>query len=346
MTPTATTFPPKAEKILARAAAAGVSDVHLATGQDRAWIRHGPHFGPDTSGVRSSRHLVEQCARANGGADTSKIHLLAGSRWRVTSIRANNGWTVAFRIIPNPPVDFDELGLPQTLRDLASCEDGLIIAAGATASGKTTTLAALVDIIVKTRPVHLLTIADPLEHPHPSTAAQVTQYDLGSGLIFEQIWETARRLNPDVVLFEEMRRTGDVDMCLKLASSGLLVLTTIPAGRCRGVCERIAAAVGDHGRSLFAETLRAVIAQKLIPAAQDPHRRHVAAETMMINDTYRALIGPGGSLTSIDAQLANEQHSMDWALARLVNEAKITHDAGLAAARVRDDFLANVNTTR
>ena len=295
-----------------------------------------------------ARHAISWSngARANGGADTSKTHLLADSRWRVTSIRSNNGWTVAFRIIPNPPANFDELGLPPVLRDLASCEDGLVIAVGATASGKTTTLAALVDIIVKTRPVHLLTIADPLEHPYPSTAAQVTQYDLGDGLTFEQVWETARRLKPDVVLFEEMRHTGDIDMCLKLASSGLLVLTTMHASRCRVVCERIATASGDHGRSLLAETLRAVIAQKLVPAARDPHRRHLAAETMMLNDTYRALIEPGGSLQSIDAQLANEQHSMDWALARLVSEAKITHYAGLAAARVRDNFLANAYTTR
>ena len=300
---------------------------------------------PTPQGVRSSRRLVEQCARANGGADTSKIHLLAGNRWRVTSFRSQDGWWVAFRIIPNPPIPFDELGLPSALNDLVSCEDGLIIAAGAGASGKTTTLAALVDLIAKTRPVHLLTIADPAEHPHPS-AAQVTQYDLGDGLTLEQAWETARHLKPDVVLFEEVRHTGDIDMCMKLVSSGLLVLTTMHSSRCRVVCERIAAASGDHGRSLLAETLRAVIAQKLVPAAQDPHRRHLAAETLVMNDTYRALIEPGGSLASIDTQLANEQHSMDWALARLVNETKISHDAGLAAARVRDNFLANVHTTR
>ena len=193
--------------------------------------------------------------------------------------------------------------------------------------------------------MHLLIIADPAEHPRPSVA-QVTQYDLGDGLTLEQAWKTARRLKPDVVLFEEMRHTSDIDTCLKLASSGLLVLTSMHASRCRVVCERIAAASGDHGRSLLAETLRAVIAQKLVPAAQDPHRRHLAAETMVMNDTYRALIEPGGSLASIDTQLANEQHSMDWALARLVNEAKITHDAGLAAARVRDNFKVNVYTTR
>ena len=205
---------------------------------------------------------------------------------------SDNDWTVR---VPDHPE-------PQTLRNLASCEDGLIIAAGATASGKTTTLAALVDIIAKTRPVHLLTIADPLEHPHPPTAAKVTQYDLGDGLTFEEAWETARRLKPDVVLFEEMRHIGDIDICLKLASSGLLVLTSMHSSRCRIVCERIASASGDHGRSLLAETLRAVIAQKLIPSARDRHRRHVAAETMMMNDTYRTLIEPGGSLTSIDTQ--------------------------------------------
>ena len=108
----------------------------------------------------------------------------------------------------------------------------------------------------------------------------------------------------------------------------------------------IAAASGDRCRTLLAETLRAVIAHKLIPAARDPHRRHLAAETMAMNDTYRALISPEGNLTSIDIQLANEQHSMDWALARLVNEAKITHDAGLATARVRDNFLDNTDKTR
>ena len=139
MSPTAATFPPKAEQILARAAAAGASDVHLATDRDRIWVRHGVRFEPDTSGVRWSRRLVEQCAQANGGAGTSKIHLLAGSRWRVTSFRSQDGWGVAFRIIPNQPVDFDELGMPSALNDLASCEDGLIVAAGAAASGKTTT---------------------------------------------------------------------------------------------------------------------------------------------------------------------------------------------------------------
>ena len=129
MAPTVATFPPKAEEILARAASVGASDVHLATGHDQAWIRRGAHFGPDPSQPRLSRHVVEQCARANGGAETSKTHLLAGNRWRVTSYRSDNGWTVAFRIIPTSPVDFDEMGLPQILRDLTDCEDGLIIAA-------------------------------------------------------------------------------------------------------------------------------------------------------------------------------------------------------------------------
>ena len=336
-------FPPVVEEILARAASAGASDVHLASDQERAWIRQGGLFAPEPDDPRTPGHVVEQCALWNGGSEASRTHLLVGSRWRVTSYHSEDGWRVTFRIIPESPADFDLLGLPPFVRGLASYQDGLIITAGATGSGKTTTLASLIDIIVRSRPVHLLTIEDPVEYHYSSITALVTHRELGGNLSPEDAWATAMRADPDVVLYGEMRRPSDIDMCMELASSGHLVFTSIHARDCGTVCERIASATGDSGRSMLAQVLRAVITQKLIPSAQDPRRRYVAAEIMMVDHTYRALIRPSGRLTSIETQLANEQRSMDWALAKLVDEGKVTYDDAMAASLVPQNFLNNAN---
>ena len=339
-------FPKMLEPILARAATDGASDVHLASDQERAWVRQGGHFAPEPSGTLLPLHTVEQCAKWNGGPEASKTHTIAESRWRVTSYKSEDGWRVAFRIIPESPADFDLLGLPKFVRGLASYRDGLVITAGSTGSGKTTTLASLIDIIVRSRPVHLLTIEDPVEYHYSSITAMVTHRQLGPDLNPADAWATAMRSDPDVVLFGEMRRPSDIEMCMELASSGHLVFTTIHARDCGTVCERVASVAGDPGRSLLAQVLRAVITQKLIPSVQNPRRRHIAAEIMMVDHGYRALIRPGGRLTGIETHLANDQRSMDWALARLVAEGLISHEEGLAAALVPENYLANTAARR
>ena len=340
-------FPEELNRVLGRAANDGASDVHLASGQP-PWIRQGGSFEPWPDARPLSPEIVQRCAEWAGGTETlaaSSTYTIDGIRWRVTSYICDEGWRVAFRIIPESPADFSTLGLPDYVRGLSSYKDGLVITAGATGSGKTTTLASLIDIIVRSRPVHLLTIEDPVEYHYQTIAALVTHRQLGPTLSREEAWATAMRSDPDVVLFGEMRRQEDIPMCMELASSGHLVFTTIHARDSGTVCERIAAATGDGGRSVLAQVLRAIITQKLVPDAVDPKRRHVAAEILMMDNRFRNLIRPGGRLTGIESALADQHRSLDSALARLVRENKITRAEGESSALVPDHFAAELQQT-
>ena len=330
--PAITGLPSAIERVLASAAQRGASDIHLAPNQP-PWVRHGGEFKPEAGEAPLSAEVVAACGQWAGGTDVSITRVAAQCRWRVTAYTTADGWRVSFRVIPSRPPAFEQLGLPDEVRALAALEDGLIITAGATGSGKTTTLAALIALIVRSRPIHLLTIEEPLEYQYESAVALVTHRELGmDGLKPETALATAMRSDPDIVLFGEMRRPEDFHLCMELASSGHLVLTTLHARDSGTVCERITAATGVGGRSVLAQVLRAIIVQKLVPAAQDPRIRYVAAEVLMMDPSMRSIIRPGGQLTRIESTLTNQRRTLDVALANLVREGKITKAVGEAAA--------------
>ena len=307
---------------LAKAAEDGGSDVHITGGQT-PWMRRGGSFKPQEQG----REVTEQEALAffdwAGGTDHSSSRNINGVRWRVTSYLSEQGPQIACRRIPDTPPALAALGLPKEIQGLASLHHGLVLAAGPTGSGKTTTLAAIISLIVKTRAVHLLTIEDPVEYHFPTSVGRVTHRELGPGLDNATAFATAMRSDPDIILLGEIRSPADIGFCLDLASSGHLVFSTIHASDAGTVCERFSSAAGDSGRSALAQVLQAIIVQRLLPSAADEHVRFPAFELLLMDDTFRQIVRPGGTLSKIRQHLVNQHRSLDHSLLELVTSGTI-----------------------
>ena len=329
--------PPTLPQIVAEALAAAdseeSSDVHIVAGEP-PWVRAGGRFArfPETRAVAPAEAAM--CYAWAGGDNRSVARVVAGARWRVTSYSAFGHPHVAFRRIPQVPPLLKQLGLPTQVQSLAGLHDGLILAAGPTGSGKTTTLAALISLIVRTRAAHLLTIEDPIEYLYTSERALVTQREIGDALDLDTAMAIAMRSDPDIILLGEIRSDADVRFCLDLAASGHLVFSTIHGTDAGTVCERFEMSAGDSGRSILSQTLRAILVQRLLPDAKDESKRHAAVEMLLMsNPNYRQMIRPGGHLTRIEGELINEHRSMDGALSRLVREGKISREVAESAAQ-------------
>lgn len=306
------------------------SDVHVACGAV-PWIRQGGRFAPDESLGFVAADEVRVCAEGLGGEDSSVAVEAAGSRWRATVYGALDGTRLAFRRVASDPPVLGMLGLPESVRGLAGLRDGLIIAAGATGSGKSSTLAALIDLINETRACHIMTLEDPIEYVHRPKRAMISQRQVPSDATAQALL-TAMRADPDVVLVGECRSRAQFETAMEMAATGHLVLTTLHARDCVSTCERIAAATGVQGEQMLSQTLRAVIAQRLIPDIEDERKRHCAAEIMIMDNFYANKIKPGGNTSEIRQQLSNESCSLDIVLAEMVREQKISHAAALREA--------------
>ena len=322
---------PYIEQALVSVASRGASDLHVVAGLP-LWVRHGAQLQPDPGTREITKAEIESLAEWAGGKDVSISREAAGCRWRVSAYTAVDGWRVQFRIIPAKPPNFKQLGLPDSVRALSGLHHGLVITAGSTGSGKTTTLAALISSIILSRQIHLLTVEEPIEYLYDSAIAIVTQRELGADLDAQSALEMAMRSDIDVILFGEIRRPSDAHLCLELAASGHLVFTSIHARDAGTVCERIDAMTGKTGRSVLAQVLRAIITQQLLPSTTDPTVRHLAAEVLLMNHAFRQMMRPDGQLTRIESALLNERQGMDVVIADLIREDKITRATGMAAA--------------
>lgn len=311
---------------LARADSLKASDVHIAA-DTPPWIRHGGTFAPMPGAEPVPAGEVARVMDSwGGGPDTSEMVVLGGRRWRITCFEADDGLRVVFRRILSNPPPLESLTLPAEAKALVGLSDGLVVTAGSTGSGKSTTLASLINEINMKRDVHILTIEDPIEYQYPPGKSMVSQRHVPIEKQ-ELALSTALRSDPDIVLLGECRTIPHFEMCLTLAATGHLVLTSIHARDASSTCERIAAATGDPGRSVLAQTLRAVISQRLIMDVRDRRRRHLAAEVMINKPAYQHAIRPGGDISNIQRMLRDEAKGMDRVLAEMHMANKISREA-------------------
>ena len=290
-------------------------------------MRHGGTFAPIPGAEPVPGDEIEKVMnRWGGGPDTSEMVVLGGRRWRITCFEADDGLRVVFRRILSNPPPLESLTLPPEAKALVGLNDGLIVTAGSTGSGKSTTLASLINEINMKRDVHILTIEDPIEYQYPPGKSMVSQRHVPIERQ-EIALSTALRSDPDIVLLGECRTIPHFEMCLTLAATGHLVLTSIHARDASSTCERIAAATGDPGRSVLAQTLRAVISQRLIMDIRDRRRRHLAAEVMINKPAYQMAIRPGGDISNIQRMLRDEAKGMDRVLAEMHMANKISRES-------------------
>jgi len=216
------------------------------------------------------------------------------TRFRVNAFHQLNGRAVAFRVIPNEIRNFDELNLPDILAKLALKRNGLILVTGPTGSGKSTTLATMIDVINDHRHCHIISVEDPIEYVHSSKNSLLNQRELGHDTwSFKAALRSALREDPDVILVGEMRDLDTVSLALTAAETGHLVLATLHTSSATKSIDRIIDMFPkeQHGqiRSMLSESLQAVVAQTLLPM-KDGTGRVPALEIMIANTAVRNLI--------------------------------------------------------
>ncbi len=216
------------------------------------------------------------------------------TRFRVNAFHQLNGLGVAFRVIPNVIRSFDDLHLPEVLARLAMKDRGLVLVTGPTGSGKSTTLATMIDYINDHKHCHIISIEDPIEYVHASKNSLVNQREVGHDTwSFDIALRSALREDPDVILVGEMRDLETVSLALRAAETGHLVLATLHTSSATKSIDRMIDMFPKEQqaqiRSMLAESLQAVVAQTLLPM-KDGSDRIPALEIMIANSAVKNLI--------------------------------------------------------
>ncbi|MHB1853601.1 MAG: type IV pilus twitching motility protein PilT [Acidimicrobiales bacterium] len=261
-------------------------------------------------------------------------------RFRVNAYLQRGSVALVLRRVRSVIPTLDHLGMPEVVRDLADNPRGLVLVTGPTGSGKTTTLAAVVDRINRTRECNIVTIEDPVEYLHQDDLASVSQREVGTDTDgFAPALRAAMRQDPDVILVGEMRDLETVEAALTAAETGHLVLSTLHTIDSSETVNRIVDVFPPHqqrqARSTLAGTLRGVVSQRLIPKASGPGRVP-AVEVMVVNGRVQASILEPQRATEL-AELVSEgdyygMRSFDQSLYDLFEAGTITLDAALGNA--------------
>ena len=343
--------------LLTRAVKSGASDVHLKLGQPPV-LRHDGDLeqmeGAPALSEGDLEHVLDEVTQISpkrrdlfddsGDLDIAFSHPSL-PRFRVNGFRQRGATSFAFRIIPSEIPNFVKLGLPAGVTRLAEERRGLVLVTGATGSGKTTTLASMLDHINRTRRQHIVTIEDPIEILHPDRGCIVNQREVGLDTAsFEQALRRVLRQDPDVILIGELRDTETAHTALQAAESGHLVfstLHTIDAAETIGrLIEFFPAGKQQQIRSVLAGTLRGVISQRLLPRAAGG--RVASVEVMVTNSRIQDLIRENRPDEITDAIAAGEFFQMQTfaqSLIELVLAGEVDRDVAANASTNRHDFL-------
>ncbi|HSO21803.1 MAG TPA: type IV pilus twitching motility protein PilT [Chondromyces sp.] len=269
--------------------------------------------------------------------DTDFSYELADvGRFRVNLFRQRRGAGAVFRIIPTKIMTLEQLGLPPQLRKLANVRRGMVIVTGPTGSGKSTTLAAIIDLLNEQHTYHILTIEDPIEFVHPNKKCLIHQREVGThAASFAEALRAAGREDPDVILVGELRDLDTISMALSAAERGTIVFATLHTNNAIKTVDRIIsvfpAGEQEGARNVLAESLHAVVAQQLLPKIGGG--RAAAVEIVFANAAISNLIRRGkiGQITSIVQGGAKQgMVDMDTAIREL-------YEQGLVSARAAYD---------
>jgi twitching motility protein PilT len=268
------------------------------------------------------------------------------ARFRVNVFFQREALGAAFRLIPHDIKSLEELGLPSSLHSLTEKPRGLVLVTGPTGSGKSTTLAAIVDEINRTRPDHILTIEDPIEFVHKHKRCVVNQREIGPDAVsFGEALRAALRQDPDVILLGEMRDLETISTALTAAETGHLVFGTLHTQSASSTVDRIIdvfpAAQQEQVRIQIAGSLQGVVTQALLPTA-DGQGRVAALEVLYPDDAVRNLIRQGKveQIYSImQTGTSKGMQTMEQALSELVLRRIITADVAMSRSSRPDQLL-------
>ncbi len=272
------------------------------------------------------------------------------ARFRVNVFNQNRGPAAVFRAIPDRVLTLEELGAPAVFRSISNKPKGLVLATGPTGSGKSTTLAAMLDHINETRNCHILSIEDPIEFVHTSKKSLINQRELGEHtLSFANSLRSALREDPDVILVGEMRDIETISLALTAAETGHLVLATLHTSSAAKTIDRIIdvfpAGEKEMVRSMLAESLEAVVAQTLMKRPQGG--RTAAWEIMLGTPAIRNLIRENKipqMFSVLQTSQAQGMQTMDQCLLDMVRRRVIPLDTAREKALDKSKFQSGRST--
>ena len=288
---------------------------------------------------RRSREAFEQSLETDFAFEAGGI-----GRFRVNAFHHNRGVGAAFRVIPSKIPTMDELGLAPVFREIAMAPRGLVLITGPTGSGKSTTLAAMIDCINDSRSEHVLSIEDPIEFVHASRSCLVTQREvLRDTRDFNAALRAALREDPDVILVGEMRDRETIGLALTAAETGHLVFGTLHTASAAKTVDRIVDAfpAGEKNmvRSTLSESLHAVVSQTLLKA--NAGGRVAAHEVMLATPAIRNLIREDKTAQMVSVMqtgAAAGMQTLDQCLRGLVQQGVVSRETARAKARIPEDI--------
>ena len=327
------------DKLLAYTLDSGASDLHLSSGSTPMVRIHGDMKKLDLPSLTESQiqsiknHVLNENQKKvfdkNLEIDFS-TELKGQGRFRVNIFQQLKGTAAVFRTIPSTILSTEELGIPPLMNQLAEREKGLILMTGPTGSGKSTTLAAMIDHLNDSFSKHIITIEDPVEYFHNSKNCLINQRELGQSThSFANALRSALREDPDVILVGEMRDLETIQLALTAAETGHLVLSTLHTSSAVKTIDRIIDVFPSDNksqiRSMLSESLIAVVAQKLLKV-KGGGGRVPASEIMIANTAVKNLIREDKiyQIPSLIQSGSKEgMQSLDMDLQRLLQQGKV-----------------------
>ncbi len=351
------------DEILYNARNRGCSDVHLTVGmppvvRDNGVLKCLPEY-PELS----EKNILSICDRMT--SDKQKSQVLkqidtdftfvseSGHRHRVNIYRQRGNTAVAIRILHADIPTLSDLKLPPVLSDFSAKPRGLVLVTGPTGSGKSTTLAAMIDQINTTKSSHIITIEDPIEYMHTNKKCMINQREVGLDVPdFASALRSALREDPDVILVGEMRDLETVNAAVTAAETGHLVLSTLHTSGAASTIDRIIDVFPGHQqkqiRTQLASVLVGICTQTLIPRA-DGNGRIACLEILSVTDAVSSMIREDKVhliSSAIQTGKAQGMQSLDQELARMVRENVISLQSGIERCSSPAEFNRFLNNAR
>ncbi|UJR83398.1 PilT/PilU family type 4a pilus ATPase [Sandaracinus amylolyticus] len=346
------------DRLLVAAARQDADDVLLHAGRPPHAKRHGAVFPLARAEITGDELAVmliplltpRQTEQFDRGEDVDFSYEVKGFdlRFRVNLFRQSSGLAAVLRRIAGTVPELDTLGLPAIVKSFADFPHGLVLVGGPTGSGKSTTLAALIDAINRSEPRHIVTIEDPIEVQHPSRSSVVNQREVGAHTAsFADALRSILRQDPDVILVGELRDVTTMEFALQAAETGHLVFATVHTVSAAASIDRLVHAFPGKQqgvvRSMIADSLRAVCCQQLLRRIDGQPGRVLACDVLIANDAVSNLVRkdkcfqlPSIMATSRELGMC----SMDDELGRLVTQRIVAPDEALSKANDRPAFAS------
>jgi twitching motility protein PilT len=303
----------------------GGSDLHIGEGQPPKMRKHGDvaHIRAEpVTREEAASMLSEVCGPRNwkifeGRGDLDFAYEMnAASRFRCNYLKQTNGYGAVFRLIPTKIATLEELGIPLIVKEFGHLRGGLVLVTGPTGSGKSTTLAALIDYINENFSRHIVTVEEPIEFVHDNKRSVITQREVpGDSESFPVALKAALREDADIVLVGEMRDLETISLALTAAETGLLVFGTLHTNNARKTVDRMVdvfpASKQPQVRAMLANSLRGVLAQLLLKKA-DGSGRNAVNEILVANAAVSAIIREGATQKLQDVIVSGKAQGMQF----------------------------------